>query len=444
MQSAKLSGRTWFNLILFGFMGQIAWAVENVYFNTFLFNYIGGTTRHISAMVALSALTAVVSTFLMGTLSDRLAKRKPFLCFGYVLWGVTVAVFALISRENIGRLFSLTVPAAVLTATVSVVIIMDCVMTFVGSTGNDAAFNAWVTDSTVPENRGVAESVLSVMPILATLGVTAGFGAGVTAVGYPACFLALGAVVTVCGILGLFTVKESAHVEKKGGNYLSDLVYGFRPTTVRENKELYLSLLCVCIFNTAVQVFMPYLFIYIQHYLQFDFGTLLSSISPKLLVIAALVLVGFIAVIVLLGKMLDRFGKRRFVFLSTGIFIVGLIAVSFAGKIGVFALLACVMLCGYGLMMIIFNATVRDFTPEDKVGQFQGVRMIFAVLIPMVAGPYTGSFVTELFAERHDLGTYVNDYGEAVLVPVPEIFIAAAVVCALVILPTVRIRKKLR
>ena len=40
-----ISGRTWFNIIVFGFMGQVAWAVENIYFNTFLFNYIGGTTR---------------------------------------------------------------------------------------------------------------------------------------------------------------------------------------------------------------------------------------------------------------------------------------------------------------------------------------------------------------------------------------------------------------
>ena len=27
--TSKLGGRIWFNVILFGFMGQIAWAVEN-------------------------------------------------------------------------------------------------------------------------------------------------------------------------------------------------------------------------------------------------------------------------------------------------------------------------------------------------------------------------------------------------------------------------------
>ena len=444
MENRKLSGRIWLNLILFGFMGQIAWAVENVYFNTFLFNSVGGSTRDISRMVALSAVTAVVTTFLMGTCSDRVGKRKPFICFGYIAWGLTVACFAWISRENVQRLFSLSDTAAVVGATVSIVIIMDCLMTFMGSTGNDAAFNAWITDITVPENRGIAEGALSVMPILATLLVSVGFGAGVTAVGYPMCFLVLGAIVVLCGVLGLFTVRDANIKRLKNNGYFKDLIYGFRPVVIRENKYLYLSLLCVCIFNTSVQVFMPYLFIYIQHYLKFDFGTLFSSLTPRLILIAVLVLVGFVGIILLFGKLLDRFGKKHFILVSTLAFIGGLILVSFAGTIGKFALLAALMFCGYGLMMIILNATVRDFTPEGKVGQFQGVRMIFAVLIPMVLGSYIGAFVTETFASRHDLGTYINDYGEAVLVPVPEIFAASAILCVCIVIPALILRKKIR
>ena len=444
MENQKLSGRIWLNLILFGFMGQIAWAVENVYFNTFLFNSIGGSTRDISRMVALSAVTAVVTTFLMGTLSDRIGKRKPFICFGYIAWGLTVACFAWISRENVQKLFALSEPAVVVTATVSIVIVMDCLMTFMGSTGNDAAFNAWITDVTVPENRGIAEGALSVLPILATLLVSIGFGAGVTAVGYPACFLALGAVVVLCGVIGLFTVRDASVKRLENNGYLKDLFYGFRPTVVKENKYLYLSLLCVCIFNTSVQIFMPYLFIYIQHYLKFDFGTLLSALSVKLIVTAVLVLVGFVAVVLLFGKLLDKFGKKHFILVSTLVFVGGLVAITFAPTIGKFALLAAVMFCGYGLMMIILNATVRDFTPEGKVGQFQGVRMIFAVLIPMVLGSYIGAFVTETFASHHDLGMYINDYGESVLVPVPEIFAASAILCILIVLPSLVLRKKIR
>ncbi len=444
MENQKLSARIWLNLILFGFLGQIAWAVENVYFNTFLFNSIGGSTRDISRMVALSAVTAVVTTFLMGTLSDRIGKRKPFICLGYIAWGLTVACFAWISRENVQKLFSISDGAAVVTATVSIMIVMDCLMTFMGSTGNDAAFNAWITDVTVPENRGIAEGALSVMPILATLLVSVGFGAGITAVGYPVCFLILGGIVVLCGTIGLFTVRSTTVKRTEKDGYFKDLIYGFRPAVVKENKYLYLSLLCVCIFNTSVQIFMPYLFIYIQHYLNFDFGTLFSSITVKVIGIALLVLIGFIAVVLLFGKLLDRFGKKHFILVSTFVFIGGLILVTLAESIGRFAVLAAVMFCGYGLMMIILNATVRDFTPEGKVGQFQGVRMIFAVLIPMVLGSYIGAFVTETFASRHDLGTYINDYGESVLVPVPEIFAASAIFCILIVVPSLILRKKIR
>ena len=440
MEKVKLGKRILFNLILFGFMGQVAWAVENVYFNTFLYNFICGTPKDISVMVACSAVAAVVTTFIMGTLSDKLNRRKVFICAGYILWGITVAVFALISRENIARAFSISDEVKVVAATVSVVIIMDCVMTFMGSTANDAAFNAWVTDVTVPENRGTAEAVLATLPILATLIVTVGFGAGVSAVGYPACFIGLGIMVTLCGIIGLFSVKDSRSGVKEKSNYFQDLIYGFRPSVVRENSKLYLSLTAACMFNIAVQIFLPYLFIYLQHYLGFDFAKL--QITPLVIVCALAALVGFIAVTVLLGKLIDRVGKTNFIFPSVVIFIVGLVAVYFAKKLWVFGLLALIMLVGYGLLMIVLNASVRDFTPEDKVGQFQGVRMIFYVLLPMVIGPAIGNKTIELFAKNYDLGTMLNDYGEATLVPIPTIFLAAAAVSVLIFIPLIFLQRQ--
>ena len=224
LEKKKLGGRILFNIILFGFIGQVAWAVENVYFNTFLFNYIGGTADDIAKMVAASAIAAVVTTFIMGTLSDKLDRRKIFISGGYIIWGFTVAVFAFISRENIGKLFNISDTSKVVAATVCVVIIMDCVMTFFGSTSNDAAFNAWVTDVTVPENRGTAEAVLALLPVFATVIVTVAFGVGVEAAGYPACFMFLGALVTICGIIGLFSVKDPRKGVKQSTNYFSDLI----------------------------------------------------------------------------------------------------------------------------------------------------------------------------------------------------------------------------
>ncbi len=426
--STKLGKKAMFNIILFGFMGQVAWAVENNYFNTFLFNVIGGSSTDISHMVAASSVVAVLTTLIMGTLSDKVNRRKVFICAGYVAWGFTVMAFAFISREHIGGLLGIE-PAAALSATVAVVIIMDCLMTFMGSTSNDAAFNAWITDITDNSNRAKTEGVLATLPVLALVIVTVAFGVLASSFGYPACFIGLGVLVTVCGIIGMFTVKDSLSGEKKNSNFWADLIYGFRPSVVKSNKGLYLSLACLCIFSVAVQVFFPYLFIYVQHQIGLDFGNL--NITPPVIILAVAVIGLVIAGAVMMGSLMDKKGRAPFAVPSLFLLMAGLVAVFFAKDLITFAIFAVVFLAGYGLITILLSAAVRDFTPEDKVGSFQGVRMIFGVMIPMIIGPAIGSAVTETFAVK----TYTNDYSEIVNVPPPHIFLAAAAVVLLVLIP---------
>lgn len=444
MGTAKLSKRIWFNIVLFGFIGQVAWNVENMYFNTFLFNRIGGTTDDINKMVAASAVTAMLTTFIMGALSDKLGRRKPFLCIGYILWGVTVTVFGLISRENTAALFRLTDQAQILAVTVSIVIVMDCVMTFMGSTCNDAAFNAWITDSTVPENRGAVESVNAMLPLAATVLVTVGFGAGATALGYSACFLGLGALVTVCGVIGLITLKEPKNLTKSEGNYLETVLYGFRPAVIKENARLYIVLAAQALSGIALQVITPYLFIYLQHYLGFDFNSAVGILTekPVMLVIAVAALGALVAAVVFFGKLTDKVGRKVFLLPATLLEIIGLALVYPMKNIFGFALGAAVFGLGLIAFGIVLSAAVRDLTPADRAGAFQGVRMIFTVMLPMVIGPWIGTKVITHFSQFHELGTYVNDYGEAVASPVPEIFLFAAGVAALILIPAGILMKK--
>jgi len=55
--------------------GQIAWAVENSWFNTFVYDTITPDPRLVAWMVAASAITATPTTLIMGTLSDRTRSR---------------------------------------------------------------------------------------------------------------------------------------------------------------------------------------------------------------------------------------------------------------------------------------------------------------------------------------------------------------------------------
>ena len=81
------------------------------------------------------------------------------------------------------------------------------------------------------------------------------------------------------------------------------------------------------------------------------------------------------------------------------------------------------------------SGVIRDNTPRGKVGHFQGIRMIFGVMLPMIIGPAIGAAVI-----RGSDSTYV-DLGVVKTVPTPGIFLAAAVVLVLII-PFVAALKK--
>ncbi len=434
-KSTKLGKNLLINLILFGFMGQVAWAVENNFFNMYLFNRVGGNADDIANMVAASAVTAVLTTLLMGSLSDKLNKRKIFICAGYIIWGITVMSFAFITPEIISK-FTGTSAVAAIPATVIIVIVMDCLMTFMGSTSNDAAFNAWVTDVTDTTNRTKTETILAVLPVVALLVVTAAFGSLSGIFGYGPCFIGLGLLVTVCGIIGLFTIKDSRNGIKTTASFGECLTYGFRPSVIKNNKPLYLSLLSMGVFSIASQVFFPYLFIYVEHYINME---TLSTTPVYFIVLAVIALIGVVALLVKLFTMIDKVGKAKIAFPCSAIFVLGLILVYFAGKnIYAFAAAALLALAGYGLLMILLGAAIRDFTPEDKAGQLQGIRMIFSVLLPMVIGPRIASAVINNFATEQ----YMNEYNIPTNIPAPHIYLASAIVAVLIFIPLIFLYKE--
>ena len=83
--SNKVGIRKWLAFILAGFVGQLAWAIENNYFNVYV-RYCTDTYDFIPVMTIASAAAATITTLFMGAVSDRLGKRKLFICGGYILW----------------------------------------------------------------------------------------------------------------------------------------------------------------------------------------------------------------------------------------------------------------------------------------------------------------------------------------------------------------------
>lgn len=451
MMKAKLTKLNWFTICLFSFMGGIAWNIENMYFNTFLYNSVYANaseaamagsmapTTAISRMVALSAVAAVLTTFVMGTLSDKMKNRKLFISVGYLLWGIVTALFGFITRDNVASLFNITDEARILTTTVWIVIVMDIIMTFMGSTSNDAAFNAWLTDITTPKVRPAMETALTFVGFLSVVTVMGvGSLAQTGTVSYQNFFLVLGLIVALCGAAGLLLIKNPPQrkIENEvSSSYWSDLFYGFRPSVIRDNSRLYLTLLAVGFMSVAYQVFFPYLLVYLQYVVIPDSGGE-NFITTSVIITAVIVIIAMVAGMVLLLKVSAK-NKAAGLIPSAILMTAGLFILSTTTNIHGVLIGVVPTLLGNLVMGIQFNAAIKDFIPEGKAGLFQGIRMIFTVLIPMVLGPYLGDL-----ACRNSAVTYLNEYGVETIVPSKSMFVYAAVVSVLVIVPLLFLIKK--
>ena len=413
----KLSGRFWFALTLFSLMGQVAWVVENMYFNVFIYKIFHASAADISAMVTASAVTATLTTVFMGALSDRLGKRKLFICSGYILWGISIFSFVLLREDLISKTFALAGSAAAVG--VSLTIILDCLMTFFGSTANDAAFNAWLTDSVDGEHRGAAEGINAMMPLVSILVVFGGFMFFDLnkADSWSLIYTIIGTLVTGVGILGFFIIEEP-RIPQAESSYFGGIIYGFRPKTIAENKKLYRALVAFIIFNISIQIFMPYLIIYYEVTL---------GMKDYVLIMAPAIVVASV-ITALWGKVYDRRGYRFCGVVALVSLLVGYVLLFLTRSTVPVFLGSLFMMSGYLCGMAVFGAFIRDNIPKGMAGRFQGVRICSQVLIPGIAGPMIGRKILE------NAETIIGSDGTASFVPNANIFLAAAV-AALFVLP---------
>ncbi len=429
MGSTKKSSKFYLALIIFSLVGQVAWVVENMYFNVFIYKMFNASAEAISTMVAASAIAATVTTLLIGALSDKLGKRKLFICGGYILWGISIWCFALIRMDVIDALFPAAASAA--SVGVSLVIVMDCVMTFFGSSANDACFNAWLTDATDETDRGRAEGINSMMPLVAILVV---FGSFLSlnqskAESWTVIFGVIGSVVMALGIAGFFLIQEVPVRTEGNQNYFANIFYGFRPGVMRANKTLYLSLLAFAVFNISIQIFMPYLILYYNVSLAMDDYVLIMA--PAIILAAA-----FTA---FYGRVYDRYRFKAAVIPAVGLLMAGYVLLFFFRGTAMVFIGSLLMMCGYLSGMAVFGAMLRDHTPENRAGMFQGLRIVGQVLIPGIIGPAIGAEVLKN-AEQ-----VLNNDGTYSFKPDENIFLAAFCAAAVlwgVLIPVFRMVRK--
>ncbi len=426
--------RFWILVWGLGLAGQLCWNIENQWFNTFIYAKIAKDSDIVTLMVITSALVTTFSTFFFGTLSDRKGTRRRFISLGYILWGIFTIIFGLTEFLNGGTVGAGTkfgLLAAVL------VILADDVMSFFGSMGNDSGYNAWTNDMTTNRNRGQIGAALATQPVIGTI---VGTVLGGMLIGdndnYQRLFWSMGVFVIAMGFLSLLFLRNSKELKPyKDGSFWRQFsrVFGFKNFFSR--KEMVLVCVTTAIFFISFNVY----FVYMGNWMIYHLGFTAASMG-------ILQGVGLMAAMLLAIPAIRFINQNKTPYVGAAAIILNLIGLCLLylfAKPGamdtanIFSsanilLLVSIFLAGAGYVLIIQAMTmwVKQLYPAENRGQFEGVRVMFFTLIPMIIGSIIGNAVI-----KNGTGTVVNEYGITENIPTESIFLWAAILVILTFIP---------
>lgn len=458
-QKKGIGALNWTLLLVIGFSAQIAWVIENNWFANFLYSDFGAQLGVVTAMTICSATATTFSALFFGTLSDRIGSRKRLITWGSILWGIFTIAFGMThylrdSIYNDVMLIGVTIVAA------------DTIMSFFGSMANDAGYNAWYTDMMDDSNSGQIGAVAATLPVLGTLVGTLVGGMIVNGLatkenpqaGYIAFFTIAGAVTILVGIASMFLLKDSPKLRPvKEGSFWHQFASTFNFKRFVSNKELALVFLTLCIFFIGYNCY----FIHIMNWMNYTLGFKDPSLSLGIpLVLAMLISVPFIKVIN--NKRVPDVAAFATVLSIVGCLFIYFVVGALKGSLDTenalspanWSCFVGIILVGVGYVVFMQSMTVwmKRLYPEEHRGQFEGIRILFFVFFPMIAGPLLADPICRLFGEKvyqvvdngnlvfvtaqqaTEMGYDISSIAEGYL-PVNELFIAAAVVTVLALIP---------
>lgn len=427
----KVSGfRMWLLVWGLGLAGQICWNMENQWFNTFVYAKIGKNPSIITGMLIFSAAATTFATFFFGTWADRTGKRRRFISIGYILWGIFTIAFGL--TEFISK--DLYVFAGIM------VVVADTIMSFFGSMGNDAGFNTWTNDIMTDKNRGQIGAALATQPVLGTI---LGTVVGGLLVGendnYMHLFLVMGIFVIGFGIISLFSMNEADDVEPSvRGSFAKQFFSVFNFRKFFELKELVWVNIGVAVFFIGFNVYFAYMGNYIIYYLGYT-ADMMGIIEAVPLVLAMLSAIP-------ISMLINKNKHIPVTFAAIIINIIGLLVLGPVKKESIDAssifnlrLWLGIFLVGVGYVAILQTTKVwtKQLYPKDSKGQFEGIWILFFVLIPMIGGSLLGEAVVKTGGEQ-----FLNTVsGQTEYIPNGNIFFVGAAIVLLSAVPFIMTAK---
>lgn len=417
-----------------GLAGQLCWNIENQWFNTFIYAKIAKDSDIVAWMVIISALVTTFSTFFFGTLSDRKGTRRKFISIGYIAWGIFTIAFGLtefIGSGTVGTVSKMSLLAAVL------VILADSVMSFFGSMGNDSGYNAWSNDMTTDRNRGQMGAALATQPVIGTI---VGTVVGGMLIGsednYQRLFWVMGLFVIAMGVLSLLVLRDAPGLKPhKDGSFWHQFSKIFNFESFFSQKEIVLVCATTTLFFIAFNVYFVQMGNWLIYYMGFTPDTMgliqgVGLIAAMLLAIPAIFLIN--------RKKTPYVGAAAIVINMIGLWVLYLfVKPGTVDTANIFSaanlpLLFAVFMAGAGYILIMQSMTmwVKQLYPAESRGQFEGIRVMFFTLIPMIIGTAIGNAII-----KNGAGTVINEYGIPENIPTEAMYLWAALLVLLAFIP---------
>ena len=381
---AILIGILWACDIIFGFF-------EQNFFNTYIVHILELPEIYVSILVSLSAAMGLITNLMWGILSDntrsKYGRRRPYLLFGGVIAGIAMITYAF-APNYLWCIF------------------IDVIIIGIASNAYYVSERALIPDNVDLEYRGRANGIKNAIGFIGLLVAVASFlisyelfavqkgeGTIITKGGYLFVLSIGGGAFIFGALLGFIFIKEKTPSElppKKG--FIVELKEIFDLEEFRKQNEFYRITLALTIFRSGIAAIMPFLFIFIFS---------LNLTTFELLTVIMISFPVLILVTILLGKLADKYGRKKYIPISIIIICIGFFLIMFV-KVGneinllLLYIIFPIVLVGLLGLLTPMDAWAQDLLPEEKRGKFLGILNIINT-VSQIIGALTAGIIATIY-----------------------------------------------
>jgi MFS family permease len=363
--------------------------------NTYIAHVLVLPEIYVAIMVSLSSVMGLIFCIVWGIKSDntrtKWGRRRPYLITGGIIAGFGMIMYAL-SPNYWWALF------------------WDVIIIGVASNMYYATERAVIPDNVPPEKRGRANGIITIFGNIGILLALVmfllsyelfaidnprGSGTILTQEGHLFVLAIGGIFFAFCGTIGFIFIREIPNSEmppkKKFGEEFREI---FSLEEMKRQKDFFKMVGSYIVFKTGVTIVLTFLFIY------------LFALGLTTMELLTAILISFITLVIAtltMGKLSDKFGRKKFVPLFIIIASIGFFLMPFAKpfensevNLLIFFIALPFVVIGILGLPAPLDAWSQDLLPEDRRGKFLGILNLLWV-ISQIIGSFLGAYIAMIF-----------------------------------------------